>query len=116
MFMIEYNGNGLMEEMMKEELMDGGTMVNHDTWWGWNHQDEWDEAATWEHQEPKIRTILEETHSLTTHKNYAEFLYYNFNLLNTLGRSLIYRWRSLGEQAKGVRWEKGKKWAALGFD
>jgi len=31
MFMIEYNGNGLMEEMMKEELMDGGTMVNHDT-------------------------------------------------------------------------------------
>jgi len=23
---------------------------------------------------------------------------------------------SLGEQAKGVGWEKEKKWAALGFD
>ena len=31
MFMIEWNGIGLMEKMMKEELMDGGAMVNYAT-------------------------------------------------------------------------------------
>jgi len=29
--MKEWNGNGLMEEMMKEELMDGETRMNHAT-------------------------------------------------------------------------------------
>jgi len=29
--MIEWNGNGQMEKMMKEELMDGGAMVYHAT-------------------------------------------------------------------------------------
>ena len=31
MFMKEWNGNGLMEEMMKEELMNGEAMVYHAT-------------------------------------------------------------------------------------
>ena len=31
MLMKEWNGNGLMEEMMKEELMDGRVMVYHAT-------------------------------------------------------------------------------------
>jgi len=35
-----------------------------------------------------------------------------------MGRHLIYRGKSLGKQARGVRWEmgKGKKGVALGFD
>jgi len=31
MFMIEGNGNGLMEELMKEELIDGEAMMDHAT-------------------------------------------------------------------------------------
>jgi len=29
--MIEWNGNGLMEELMKEELIDGEAMMDHAT-------------------------------------------------------------------------------------
>jgi len=31
MFTIERNGNGLMKELMKEELMDGEAMMDHAT-------------------------------------------------------------------------------------
>jgi len=92
---------------MKEELRDGEARMNHATWW--------DGITKMSERRPplgsfichKIRLNLEEnTHY--SHKNCAKFLYYNFNLSNTLGRPPIYRWRSHGEQAKRVRWKKGK--------
>jgi len=37
------------------------------------------------------------------------FTSFKFNLKNTMGKPLIYRWRSLEKQIRGVGWEKGKK-------
>jgi len=28
----------------------------------------------------------------------------------------VYRFRSLGKEEKRIEWEKGKKWATIGFD
>jgi len=74
-----------------------------------NHQDEW-KATTWELHSHSDKTkgeeiTLTQAHTIFVPSNSSSI---NFNLKNTLGMPSIYRWRSLGEQAKGVGWEKGK--------
>jgi len=69
---------------------------------GWNHQDKWEEAATWEHHEPKIRLILEEKHSFTT---YTKVVQNFFTIISTSlykGKNLLF--------IDLVALEKKKKW------
>jgi len=76
---------------------------------GGNHQDEW-KAATWELHSHQDKSKGEEITLTQAHTNCAKFLYFiQFNMKIQWGRSPIYRWRSLGEQAWRVGWETLKR-------
>jgi len=68
-----------MEEMMKEELRNGEARMNHATWW--------DEITKMSERRSPLESYISQDKtklggdSLThnSHKNCAEFMYYNFN-------------------------------------
>ena len=104
--------NGLMEEKMKEELMEVEL--------GWDTPLDGMESPRWVHESRHLRAHFSQDKinlggdSLThkSHKNCAEFLYSNFKLwIHEVGLP-IYRFRSLGREENKVEWEGTKYGAA----